>query len=159
MKMKKKQNWFYSETVKKHFFHPKNFITDKEAKKYKADGIGVIGNAVCGDVMKVWIKVNKEDERIKDMRWQTFGCASAIATTSILSEMVTKNKGMKIEDALKIKPADIVKNLKYLPAIKVHCSVLGDKALREAIKDYFLRTKQKDKLIKYFNNSFDKKGG
>ena len=86
---------------------------------------------MCGDVMKVWIIV--KDGKIADCKWQTFGCASAIASTSIMSEMV---KGMKLEDAMKIRPQDIVKKLGGLPEQKIHCSVLGDQALRAAIKNY-----------------------
>lgn len=127
------EKWFYTKKVKEHFFKPKNFLTDKEAEKYKADGVGVVGDVHCGDVMKMWIKVDKKTDKITDCRWMCFGCASAIATTSILSEMV---KGMKIEKALEIKPIEIVKKLGGLPSIKIHCSVLGDKALRAAINDY-----------------------
>ena len=129
-----KEKWFYSETVKEHFFNPKNVLkteTDVKAFEKKADAVGQVGSPVCGDVMKVWIIV--KDGRIADCRWQTFGCASAIASTSIMSEMV---KGMKLEDAMKIRPQDIVKRLGGLPEQKIHCSVLGDQALRAAIKNY-----------------------
>jgi NifU-like protein involved in Fe-S cluster formation len=129
-----KEKWFYSKTVKEHFFNPKNALkTEKEAREYAktADGVGQVGSPICGDVMKVWIKV--KGGKIIDCRYQTFGCASAIASTSIMSEMV---KGMKLEDAMKIKPQDIVKRLGGLPEQKIHCSVLGDQALRAAIKNY-----------------------
>jgi nitrogen fixation NifU-like protein len=129
-----KEKWFYSETVKEHFFNPKNVLkteTDVKAFEKKADAVGQVGSPVCGDVMKVWIIV--KDGRIADCRWQTFGCASAIASTSVMSEMV---KGMKLEDAMKIRPQDIVKRLGGLPEQKIHCSVLGDQALRAAIKNY-----------------------
>lgn len=127
--------WFYSDTVKDHFFNPRNILkTQEEVDNYKADGVGIVGSPVCGDVMKMWIKV--KDNKIIDCKWQTFGCASAIASTSMLSVMVNE---MKIEDALKIKPIDIVKRLNGLPARKIHCSVLGDKALRAAIEDYQLK--------------------
>ena len=85
----------------------------------------------------MWIKVDREEDRIKECKWQTFGCASAIGSTSMLSVMLTENGGMKIDDALKIKPQDIVKRLEGLPNRKFHCSVLGVKALREALNDYF----------------------
>ena len=98
----------------------------------------------CGDMMKMWIKVDKKKESIKDVKWQTFGCASAIATTSVLSEMA---KGMKLEDARKITPKEIVDKLAGIPAVKYHCSVLGDKALREAINDYFRKTGQYDRVV------------
>lgn len=136
--MKKDGNWFYSKKVKEHFFKPKNILADKKVKNYKADGVGQVGSPKCGDVMKMWIKVDRKNDTIKECKWQCFGCASAIATTSILSEMV---KGMPIKKAMKIKPMDIVKNLGGLPAIKIHCSVLGDKALRAAINDYAKKRK------------------
>ena len=93
--------WFYTDIVKEHFFNPKNLLkTKEEADKYEeeADGVGVEGSPACGDMMKMWIKVS--DDRIKDCKWQTFGCASAIASTSMFSVMITENNGMKIEDAL-----------------------------------------------------------
>jgi len=129
-----KEKWFYSKTVKEHFFNPKNVLkTEKDVRAFekKADAVGQVGSPVCGDVMKVWIVV--KDGKIADCKWQTFGCASAIASTSIMSEMV---KGMKLEDAMKIRPQDIVKRLGGLPEQKIHCSVLGDQALRAAIKNY-----------------------
>ena len=146
MKHKKpKTAWFYSDKVKEHFFKPKNFIKTKaEIAKFKADGIGMVGSPACGDMMKMWIKVDKKKETIKDIRWQTFGCASAIATTSVLSEMA---KGMKLEEARNITPKEIVDKLAGIPAVKFHCSVLGDKALREAINDYFRKTNQFSRII------------
>lgn len=144
-------SWMYSKKVKEHFFKPKNILTtDKEIKKWnkEADGIGEVGSPACGDMMKIWIKVDKKNDKIKEMKWRTFGCASAIASTSILSVMVTKNNGMKIEKALKIKPQDIAKSLEGLPKKKFHCSVLGDKALREAIHDYFKKTGQEERINK-----------
>lgn len=139
----KEQAWFYSEKVKDHFFNPRNiFKTKEEAKKYKADGVGTVGSAACGDVMRIWINVDKKKDRIKKCKFQTFGCASAIASTSMLSVMVTEKSGMKIDKAMQITPKDIIKRLGGLPERKIHCSVLGDKALREAINDYFRKTKQ-----------------
>ncbi len=140
------KSWFYSDIVKEHFFNPKNiFKSEEEAKNYKADGVGMVGSPSCGDAMKIWIKV--KDDRIVDCKYQTFGCASAIASTSMLSVMVTENGGMKLDDALKIKPQDIVKRLGDLPKRKFHCSVLGDKALRAAINDYFRKTGQVDRMV------------
>ncbi len=137
--------WFYSEKVKEHFFNPKNiFKSQEEAKNYEADGVGMVGNPKCGDMMKMWIKVDKETETITECRYQTFGCASAIATTSVLSEMVV---GKKLEDAMKITPKEIVDELGGLPSVKFHCSVLGDKALREAINDYYRKTGQIGKIV------------
>lgn len=143
--MTEKNRWFYSEKVKEHFFNPKNiFRSQEEAKNYKADGIGMVGNPKCGDMMKMWIKVDKKTQTITDCRYQTFGCASAIATTSALSEMVI---GMKLEEARRITPKEIVEKLGGLPSVKFHCSVLGDKALREAINDYYRKTDQIEKIV------------
>jgi NifU-like protein involved in Fe-S cluster formation len=123
-------DWFYSEKVKKHFMKPKNFLkNEKEIKDFNA--YGKVGNMKCGDVMELWLKI--ENEKIKNVKWRTFGCASAIASTSAMSEMI---KGMSLKEALKLTGNDIMKELGGLPQIKVHCSVLGDEALREAIKDY-----------------------
>lgn len=129
-------SWLYSEKVKDHFFNPRNiFKTTSEAKKYEktADGIGQVGSPACGDVMRMYIKVDKKNKLIKECKWKTFGCASAIASTSILSEIVI---GKSLEQAKKIKPQDIAKALGGLPRKKIHCSVLGDQALRAAIEDY-----------------------
>jgi NifU-like protein len=128
------KGWLYSDKVKKHFFNPQNiFKTNQEEIDFEkeADGIGEVGSPACGDVMKMYIKV--KDNKITACKWKTFGCASAIASTSILSEMVI---GMTLEEAKKITPQDIVKELGGLPARKIHCSVLGDQALRKAIEDY-----------------------
>ena len=138
-------NWNYSEKVKEHFFNPKNVLKVSE-EEYNADGVGENGSPVCGDLMRIYIKV--KDNKIYDLKWKTFGCASAIASTSMLSVMVTENKGMLLKDALKIKATDILKRLGGLPAKKIHCSVLGDQALRAAINDYFKRTGQEELFIK-----------
>ncbi len=135
--------WNYSEKVKQHFFNPKNVLQISE-EEYKADGVGFVGSPACGDMMKVFIKV--KENRIIDFKWQTFGCASAIGSTSALSEMVTRDGGMTLEDAYKITPDDIIKELGGLPSNKIHCSVLGDKALREAINDYYRKTGQSSKI-------------
>ncbi len=141
------QQWFYSDKVKEHFFNPQNILTTaEEAQDYRADGVGIVGSPACGDVIKLWIKVDKENEVIKECKWQTFGCASAIASTSMLSVMVTEDSGMKLEDALKISYKEIIKRLGDLPQRKVHCSVLGDKALRAAINDYFIKNDQEDRV-------------
>lgn len=138
--------WFYTEQVKDHFFNPRNiFRTQEEIDSFKADGVGLVGSPACGDMMKLWIKV--KDDKIMDCKWQTFGCASAIATTSMLSVMVTENGGMKIDDALKLSAKDIVNRLVDLPKRKFHCSVLGHKALRAAINDYFRKTNQQDRIV------------
>jgi hypothetical protein len=98
-------------------------------------------------VMRVWLKIDAKKDKIKEFKWRTFGCASAIASTSILSVIVTEKGGMKIDKALKIKPQDIIKRLGGLPDRKIHCSVLGDKALRAALNDWFKKTSQLDRVI------------
>ena len=127
-------DWLYSDTVKDHFTNPRNVLLDDEAA-FTADGRGQTGNMRCGDQMLMLLKIN--NDVITDVRWKTYGCASAIASTSMLSEII---KGMRIEDAYKIKPEDLVEKLGGLPEYKIHCSVLGDKALRAAIDDYLAKT-------------------
>ena len=122
--------WLYSEVVKDHFMNPKNVLMENE-DQWPCDGRGIVGNIRCGDQMLILLRI--ENDIISDVRWKTYGCASAIASTSILSEAI---KGMDIHEAYKLKPQDIVAKLGGLPANKVHCSVLGDKALRAAINDY-----------------------
>ncbi|MFA5130315.1 MAG: iron-sulfur cluster assembly scaffold protein [Patescibacteria group bacterium] len=139
-----KQSWFYTDAVKDHFFHPRNFMDDEAA--YHADGIGMVGSPACGDMMKVWIKVDPATERITDLKWQTFGCASAIASTSMMSVIVTENGGVTLEEARKLRPQNIMDRLGGLPVRKVHCSVLGDKALRSAINDYLRKSHQTDRV-------------
>ncbi len=133
--------WVYTEKVKEHFINPKNVL--KSDAEYSADGEGIVGNVKCGDQMLMMIKVDKDTQTILDCKWKTYGCASAIASTSILSEKV---KGMKLDDAYKISPKDIVKELGGLPEHKMHCSVLGDKALRAAIDDYYKRNNMNGKI-------------
>ena len=130
-------NWLYSDIVKNHFFDPRNFLVDE--KSFKADGVGEVGSIACGDMMKVFIQVYTDDkgiERIKDCKWQTFGCASAIASTSMMSVMVLENGGMPLKKAKRLKPQQIIERLGGLPDIKFHCSVLGHEGLREAVLDY-----------------------
>ncbi|MDX9783869.1 MAG: iron-sulfur cluster assembly scaffold protein [Spirochaetia bacterium] len=121
--------WLYSDVVKEHFVNPRNVFDPDE--KFEADAEGVVGNIKCGDQMMFLLKI--KDEVIQDVRWKTYGCASAIASTSMLSESV---KGMDIRKAYGIKPQDIAAKLGGLPENKIHCSVLGDKALRAAIDQY-----------------------
>ncbi|UCH06101.1 MAG: iron-sulfur cluster assembly scaffold protein [Deltaproteobacteria bacterium] len=135
--------WAYTDVVKEHFMNPKNILMDEDS--YEEDGKGVTGNVKCGDEMIVVIKVDKEKGIITDCKWKTFGCASAIASTSVLSEMV---KGMKLDDAYNLSAKDINRELGGLPEHKVHCSVLGDKALRMAINDYYVRNGMEDKVKK-----------
>ncbi len=148
--------WVYSAEVKDHFFNPRNFVTDPKGPK-EFDGLGLVGSPACGDMMKIWIKVDKEEDKITDMKWQTFGCASAIGSTSVLSVMVTENGGMDLEKARQLKPQDIIERLGGLPMKKVHCSVLGDKALRAAVNDYYRKSGQKDKVIEEGARIIDKK--
>ena len=124
-------NWVYTEKVKDHFMNPKNILEDDD---FQDDGKGLVGSMACGDQMLVVIKVT--DDRIADIKWKTYGCASAIASTSMMSEMV---KGMSLEEAYSLTPQMITKELGGLPEHKFHCSVLGDKALREAVDDYLQR--------------------
>jgi NifU homolog involved in Fe-S cluster formation len=121
--------WVYTDTVKDHFVNPRNVW--KEDEDFDYDGVGEVGSLACGDQMRVAIKV--KDGKIFDIRWLTFGCASAIASTSMMSELV---KGMDLKDAYNITPQMITESLGGLPEHKFHCSVLGDKALRAAIDDY-----------------------
>jgi NifU-like protein involved in Fe-S cluster formation len=138
--------WAYSKEVKEHFFKPKNILWENP-KEAKYDAEGIVGSPACGDVMRVWLNINSKKDTITEFKWRTFGCASAIASTSMLSVMVTEKGGMKIEKALKIKPQDIMKRLGGLPDRKIHCSVLGDKALRTAINDWFKKTKQFSRVV------------
>lgn len=142
------EEWFYTDIVKDHFFSPRNiFKTQAEVDNYNPDGVGMVGSPACGDMMKMWIKVDKANDAIVECKWQTFGCGSAIASTSMLSVMLTENGGMKLDKALQLKPQDIVKRLVDLPQRKFHCSVLGDKALRAAINDYFKKSGQLNRVV------------
>lgn len=144
---KEGEGWLYSDIVKDHFFNPRNFMKYGEEEKFKFNGLGRVGSPACGDEMVLWLNIDPKTEKIKEARWRTFGCGSAIASTSVLSEMITEKGGMKIENALKIKPQDIMKRLGGLPDRKVHCSVLGDKALQAAINDYFRQTGQHNRIV------------
>ena len=119
----------YTEEVIKHFLNPHNVgeISD-------ADGIGEVGNARCGDIMKIFIKV--ENNVISDVKFKTFGCAAAIATSSVATDLV---KGKSIDDALKVTNKQVIEVLGGLPDIKVHCSLLAEQAIKAAISDYYLR--------------------
>jgi len=139
--MDKKFEWVYSEKLKDHFMHPRNVLSDEE--KFAADGKGTVGNIKCGDEMIVAIKVDRKKGTIADCKWKTYGCASAIASTSILSEIV---KGKTLDAAYHITAKDIAKELGGLPEHKIHCSVLGHKALRAAIEDYYTRNGMTDKV-------------
>lgn len=119
----------YSEKVMDHFQNPRNV-----GKIEDADGVGEVGNAVCGDIMKIYIKVN--DGVIIDVKFNTFGCGSAIASSSMATEMI---KGKRVEDALKLSNKAVVEALDGLPPHKIHCSVLAEEAVAAAVRDYYDR--------------------
>ena len=112
-----------------HFRNPRN-VGEME----DADGIGEVGNAKCGDIMRMYIKVDKDTQVITDVKFMTFGCGSAIATSSIATEMI---KGKKISEALELSNKAVVEALDGLPAHKIHCSVLAEEAVKAAVKDYY----------------------
>lgn len=128
-------NWYYSDKVKEHFFSPKNFATE-DPKEGEFEAMGEVGNFACGDIMKMWLKIEPKTEKIKDIKWRTWGCATAIASTSAFSEMIIKEEGMTIEEALKIKPQDIAQYLGGIPDRKFHCSVMADQAFKKAVENY-----------------------
>jgi NifU-like protein involved in Fe-S cluster formation len=128
------KSWVYSDIVKDHFLHPRYFVA-KEKPQWDFDGVGEVGSPACGDVMRFWIKLSDDGERVVRVGWKTFGCASAIASTSILAEKLMEDGGMKVIRAVKIRPKDIIGWLGGLPENKIHCSVLGDQALRKAIEN------------------------
>ena len=117
----------YSAKVLEHVANPHNV-----GKIDDADGIGEVGNAKCGDIMKMYIKV--KDDVITDVKFNTYGCASAIATSSIATDMI---KGKPISEALKLTNKAVVEALDGLPAVKIHCSVLAEEAIKAAVKDYY----------------------
>lgn len=123
-------NGIYSKKVIEHFRNPHNY-----GKIEKPDAIGKVGNLICGDVMYLYIKVNKR-EVIEDIKFETFGCAAALATSSVITDLA---KGKTIKEALKIDNDKVIKSLGSLPPIKVHCSLLAVDALTEAIYDYLTR--------------------
>jgi nitrogen fixation NifU-like protein len=128
-------SWLYSEKVMDHFRNPRN-VGEME----NPDGIGRVGNPICGDVMELYIKIR--DGIIVDAKFKTFGCGAAIATSSMVTEMV---KGKGIEEALKISNKAVAEALDGLPAAKMHCSSLGEEALKSAIADYMARIKDEEK--------------
>ncbi len=116
----------YSEKVVEFFMHPRNM-----GRLDPADGVGEVGNPRCGDVMKIYIQVR--DNRIDDIRFETFGCAAAIATSSMITEMV---KGKTLEEALGVSNKDVLDALGGLPPEKIHCSLLAEEGIRAAVEDY-----------------------
>ena len=119
----------YTETVMDHFMHPRNVGSIENA-----DGVGEVGNAKCGDIMKMYLKI--KDNVIEDVKFETFGCGSAIASSSIATEMI---KGKTIDEALAVTNKQVVDALGGLPAHKLHCSVLAEEAIKSAVKDYYDR--------------------
>lgn len=117
----------YSEKVMDHFTHPRNVGTIEDA-----DGVGEVGNAKCGDIMKIFLKI--KDGIIDDVKFSTFGCGSAIASSSMATEMI---KGKPVSEALELTNKAVVKALDGLPAHKIHCSVLAEEAVKAAVKDYY----------------------
>lgn len=119
----------YTPIVMDHFTNPRNMGDLKDA-----NGVGEVGNTRCGDVMKMYLKI--ENDVICDVKFKTFGCVAAVASSSMATTMI---KGKKISDALKIRNKDVLKALGGLPAIKIHCSVLAEEAIKSAISDYYTR--------------------
>ena len=117
----------YSEKVMDHFEHPRN-VGEIE----NADGVGEVGNPVCGDIMRMYLKI--DNDVITDCKFKTFGCGSAIATSSMATEMI---KGKSIDDALELSNKAVVEALDGLPTHKIHCSVLAEEAVKAAVKDYY----------------------
>ncbi len=117
----------YTEKVMDHFTHPRNMGEVKDA-----NGIGTVGNAKCGDIMQMFIKVN-DDGIIEDVGFKTFGCGAAIATSSMATELI---KGKSVDDALKLTNSAVVEALEGLPPVKLHCSVLAEEAVKAAVDNY-----------------------
>ena len=118
----------YSEKVMDHFTNPRNVGEIEDA-----DGVGVVGNAKCGDIMKMYLKIDENDV-ITDCKFKTFGCGAAIATSSMATELV---KGRTVGEALQLTNSAVVEALDGLPAVKVHCSVLAEEAIKSALADYY----------------------
>ncbi len=134
IKDKDGNSWLYSDIVREHFFHPRHMLLNSEDFDLTGYYEGRVGSPACGDEMVIWVKI--DNEKISDCKWQTFGCGSAIASTSILAEMVLENEGMTLVEAKQVTPQDIIKRLGGLPPRKIHCSILGDQALQKAIQNY-----------------------
>ncbi|MCI6978075.1 MAG: Fe-S cluster assembly scaffold protein NifU [Lachnospiraceae bacterium] len=122
----------YSEKVMDHFRNPRNVGVIEDA-----NGVGEVGNAVCGDIMKIYLKINS-DEVIEDVKFETFGCGSAIASSSMATQMI---KGKPVSEALKLTNQAVTEALDGLPPHKVHCSVLAEEAIKKAVNDYYENNK------------------
>jgi len=118
----------YSEKVMDHFQHPRN-VGEIE----NASGMGTVGNAKCGDIMRIYLDID-DNQIIQDVKFKTFGCGAAIATSSVSTELI---KGKTVEDALKLTNKEVVNELGGLPPVKLHCSVLAEEAIKSAIADYY----------------------
>lgn len=127
----------YNPTVMDHFMNPRNMGDLKDA-----DGVGEVGAAACGDIMKISLRI--KDGRIEDARFKTFGCGSAIASSSMATELI---KGRTIEEALKFSNEEVVDALGGLPPVKIHCSVLAEEALKAALEDYVKRNPEAAKPV------------
>ena len=125
----------YSEKVMDHFRNPRNVGVIEDA-----DGIGEVGNAKCGDIMKMYLKI--EDDKIEDVRFETFGCGSAIASSSMATELI---KGQPVSEAMKLTNKAVAEALDGLPDYKMHCSVLAEEAIRNALEDYYSKHPDKRK--------------
>lgn len=122
-----KEFGWYSEKVMEHYLHPRNMGEIEDA-----DGVGLVGNPICGDMMKISIKV--KGDRIEDIKFKTFGCGAAIATSSMVTELV---KGKTLEEALSVTDKTVAEALGGLPPIKMHCSLLAEEGVKAAIEDYY----------------------
>ncbi|MBQ1839630.1 MAG: Fe-S cluster assembly scaffold protein NifU [Ruminococcus sp.] len=122
----------YSDKVMDHFLQPRNLGVIEDA-----DGVGEVGNAKCGDIMKMYLKI--DDDIITDVKFETFGCASAIASSSMATELI---KGQRVEEAMQLTNKAVAEALDGLPAYKMHCSVLAEEAIRAALEDYQKKQEQ-----------------
>ena len=129
-----KEFGWYSEKVMDHYLHPRNMGEIEDA-----DGVGLVGNPICGDMMKITIKV--KGNRLEDVKFKTFGCGAAIATSSMVTELV---KGKTIEEALRVTNKTVAEALDGLPPIKMHCSMLAEEGIKAAIEDYRRRKGEAD---------------
>jgi nitrogen fixation NifU-like protein len=128
----------YNQTVMDHFMNPRNMGDLKDA-----DGVGEVGAAACGDIMKISLKI--KDGKIEDARFKTFGCGSAIASSSMATELI---KGRSLEEAMNFSNQEVVNALGGLPPVKIHCSVLAEEALKAALEDYIKKHPEKAELVK-----------
>lgn len=136
----------YTETVMDHFKNPRNVGSIENA-----DGVGQVGNPKCGDIMKIYLKIN-EDDIVEDVKFETFGCGSAIASSSMATELI---KGKSIDDAVELSNKAVIEALGGLPPVKVHCSVLAEQAVKSALYDYSQKTGKTIKGLENYNPEED----